>query len=63
MALEAQIQDDMKTAMRAGDALKRDTLRMLIAAMKNERIAVGADLSEDQTQAVIRVPNTTRPTC
>ncbi|MEL6715143.1 MAG: GatB/YqeY domain-containing protein, partial [Planctomycetota bacterium] len=54
MALEAQIQDDMKTAMRAGDALKRDTLRMLIAAMKNERIAVGADLSEDQAQAVIR---------
>ena len=44
----------MKTAMRAGDALKRDTLRMLIAAMKNERIAVGADLSEDQAQAVIR---------
>ncbi|MEL6429895.1 MAG: GatB/YqeY domain-containing protein [Planctomycetota bacterium] len=54
MALETQIQDDMKTAMRAGDALKRDTLRMLIAAMKNERIAVGADLSEDQAQAVIR---------
>ena len=54
MALEAQIQDDMKTAMRAGDALKRDTLRMLIAAMKNERIAVGAALSEDQTQAELR---------
>lgn len=54
MGLETQIQDDMKDAMRSGDTLKRDTLRMLIAAFKNERIEVGADLSEDQAQAVVR---------
>lgn len=53
-ALETQIQDDMKAAMRAGDTLKRDTLRMLIAAMKNERIERGADLDDDTVQAVVR---------
>ena len=54
MSLEATVQDDMKGAMRSGDTLKRDTLRMLIAALKNERISKGEDLSEDQVQAVIR---------
>lgn len=54
MALEAQVQDDMKAAMRSGDTLRRDTLRMLIAALKNERIAAGSELGEDQVQAVIR---------
>ena len=29
-ALEIQIQDDMKSAMRAGETLRRDTLRMLV---------------------------------
>lgn len=52
--LEEQIKDDLKTAMRAGDALRRDTLRMLIAALKNERIERGEDLDEDAVQAVVR---------
>ena len=53
-ALETQIQDDMKSAMRAGETLRRDTLRMLIAALKNERIDKGADLDEDSVLAVVR---------
>lgn len=53
-ALEIQIQDDMKSAMRAGETLRRDTLRMLIAALKNERIDKGADLDEDSVLAVVR---------
>lgn len=53
-ALETQIQHDMKDAMRAGDTLRRDTLRMLIAALKNERIDKGADLDEDGVMAVVR---------
>ena len=53
-SLQDQIQDDMKSAMRAGDTLKRDTLRMLIAAMKNERIERGDDLDEDGVLTVVR---------
>ena len=53
-ALETQIQDDMKSAMRAGETLRRDTLRMLIAALKNERIDKGADLDEHSVLAVVR---------
>ena len=53
-APETQIQDDMKSAMRAGETLRRDTLRMLIAALKNERIDKGADLDEDSVLAVVR---------
>ena len=52
--LEETIKTDLKDAMRAGDALKRDTLRMLIAAMKNERIERGEDLDEDAVMAVVR---------
>ena len=52
--LETQIQDDMKSAMRAGETLRRDTLRMLIAALKNERIDRGADLDEESVLAVVR---------
>jgi uncharacterized protein YqeY len=57
MGLQDQIQNDMKDAMRSGDTLKRDTLRMLIAAMKNEQIERGErgdDLSEDSVLAVVR---------
>ena len=54
MPLEQTINDDLKAAMKAGDALRRDTLRMLIAAMKNERIERGSDLDEAGVMAVVR---------
>lgn len=54
MNLADRIQADMKDAMRSGDTLKRDTLRMLIAAMKNERIERGEDLDDDGAMAVVR---------
>lgn len=34
MSLKEKLQADVKTAMREGDATKRDTLRMLLAAVK-----------------------------
>ena len=54
MSLSDRINDDIKTAMKAGDALKRDTLRMLAAAMKNMRIEQGRDLDDAQCLAVVR---------
>lgn len=38
MTLFERLNDDMKDAMRAGDALRRDVLRMAISAIKNRRI-------------------------
>ena len=52
-SLQARIQDDLKDAMRAGDALRRDTLRMLIAAFKNRRIELGRDLTETDEVTVL----------
>lgn len=54
MSLEQTIQDDLKAAMKGGDALRRDTLRMLIAALKNERIEQGKDLDEAAVMTVVR---------
>ena len=54
MSLEKTISDHLKAAMKAGDTLRRDTLRMLIAAMKNERIERGSDLDEAAVMAVVR---------
>lgn len=39
MTLRKQITEDLKTAMKAGDAHKRDTLRSLDSMIKNEEIA------------------------
>ncbi|MCX6762078.1 MAG: GatB/YqeY domain-containing protein [Candidatus Moranbacteria bacterium] len=38
MSLKKQILDDLKTAMKAGDTLRRDTLRMLDSMVKNVEI-------------------------
>jgi len=46
MSLSERIQDDLKSALRAGDAVTKDTLRMVIAAIKNRRIELGEPLDE-----------------
>lgn len=53
MSLIEQLTSDVKDAMRAGETLRRDTLRMTLAAMKNRRIETGQDLDENQQLAVL----------
>jgi len=53
MTLLDQLSEDVKEAMRAGENLRRDTLRMVLAAMKNRRIEVGEDLDDNQQLAVL----------
>jgi uncharacterized protein len=48
MALIDTLNGDVKAAMKGGDKIRLNTVRMLIAALKNERISLGADLSADQ---------------
>ena len=52
--LKQRITDDMKAAMKSGDTLKRDTLRMLGAAIKNAEIEKrGAALAEGDIVALV----------
>lgn len=48
-----QLQSDMKDAMRARDKQRRDTIRLIIAEVKKERIAKGSDLEEKDFIALL----------
>ncbi len=53
MSLTEQLQADMKSAMRDGDAQRRDTLRMVLAAVQNAAKEKQDDLSDEETLAVL----------
>ncbi len=53
MSLAERLQADMTTAMRDGDALKRDTLRMVLAAAHNAQVAARRPLTDDELVAVL----------
>lgn len=46
MPLKEQLNDDLKDAMRQGDALRRSTIRFLLSAIHNDEIARQEDLDE-----------------
>lgn len=55
--LKQKILDDLKAAMKAGDTVRRDTLRMLDSMIKNveiEKMKRETGLSEEEVQEVIR---------
>jgi uncharacterized protein len=54
MTLKAQITNDLTTAMKARDAARTSTLRMVKAAMKNREIEKGAELDEDEMSKLLR---------
>lgn len=51
--LKQKIAEDLKTAMKAGDAEKRDVLRMLSSAIKNKEIEKRIELTDEQALDVI----------
>ena len=53
MSIQDRITEDVKAAMRAGEALRRDTLRMLVSSFKNRRIELGRELSEADELGVL----------
>lgn len=53
MDLKQQLQNDMATAMREGDITKRDTLRMLIAAIKQEEVDRRVELDDAGVEAIL----------
>lgn len=46
MDIKSQLEQDLKNAMRQGSVIRRDTLRMAIAAMKNAEIEKGEKLDD-----------------
>jgi len=53
MTLIEDIQADLKAAMTAREDSKRDTLRLIMADLKNKRIELGRDLEDEDTLSVI----------
>lgn len=54
MELESKIKEDLKEAMRKGDNVTRDVLRMLTSDIKNEGIKLQKELDEKDVLGVIR---------
>ena len=54
MSIQAKLLDDMKTAMKAGDKLRLETIRGIRAQMKNFEIDKGQPLAdEDEIQVLL----------
>ena len=53
MPLKSRINDDVKNAMRAGDARRRDALRLLLAALKQREVDERKELADGDIIAVI----------
>lgn len=53
MNLIEKISEDTKEALKTGDQLKLSTLRMLNAELKNKKIDLGKDLSEEEIFSLI----------
>ena len=53
MSLKQQINDDVKAAMLAKDTERRDTIRLLTAAIKQREVDERIELSDDQVLSVI----------
>jgi uncharacterized protein YqeY len=49
-----RIESDLKQALKAGEKRRVATLRLLLAAFQNERIQAGRDLSDEESEAVLR---------
>ena len=53
MPLKAQIQEDMKTAMRAGEKARLATIRLIMAAIKQREVDERIELDDAQVLSVI----------
>lgn len=52
--LKQQLQDDVKTAMKARDQVKLDTLRFVLSEIKNAEIDAHSELSDEEVVKVLR---------
>jgi uncharacterized protein YqeY len=52
--LDTQLQEDLKTAMRADDTITRDTIRFTISSLKNARIDKGGTLTPQEEIGILQ---------
>jgi uncharacterized protein YqeY len=52
--MQARIESDLRSAMKAGEKRRVATLRLLLAALKNERIQMSRELTEEEAESVLR---------
>jgi len=53
MTLKSRINDDLKLAMRGGDARRRDALRLLLAALKQREVDERVELTDADVVAIV----------
>lgn len=53
MSLKTQLETDLKNAMREGDKPKRDALRMLLAAIKQEEVDSRTNLDDEGVTTIL----------
>jgi len=53
MSIQDQLMNDLKAALREQDELRKTTIRMALAALKNARVEKNADLTEEEMIAVL----------
>ncbi|MCA9998059.1 MAG: GatB/YqeY domain-containing protein [Anaerolineales bacterium] len=53
MSLKQQLQDDLKEAMRGGEAARRDVLRLMMAAIKQAEVDGQKTLNDAEVQEVL----------
>lgn len=52
--MRGRIENDVRSALKSGDKRRVSTLRLLLSALQNERIHAGRDLTDEESEAVIR---------
>ena len=52
--MQARIETDLKAAMKSGDKRRVATLRLVLSALKNERINAQRELTGEESEAVLR---------
>ena len=52
--MQAKIESDLKIAMKSGDKRRVSTLRLLLSALKNERISAQRELTGEEGEAIVR---------
>jgi uncharacterized protein YqeY len=54
MTLKQQLQDDLKRAMREQDEVRKRTLRMALAAIKNKEVEIQRDLDDADVAVILQ---------
>jgi uncharacterized protein YqeY len=52
--MQKRIEEDLKTAMKSGEKRRVSTLRLLLSALKNEKINSQRELTGEEAEAIIR---------